>query len=316
MVVRAFADIDAFGITAHQFKDAIAHQPVVKHHIGALHQAKGAEGQQVGVTGASANKEHFALLTRCTFAGGAFERGQKVAFGALQITGKEMVTRRPVDHGFPEPAAFGGAFDTGQHAVAEFAKEFGHAPVSGGQQAFDTGTQDAGNHRRGAARRYGDNQRRAIHHRGGDKIAILTHIRDIRQNTGLFGGGVEQGVAGIVFGSTIGDHGPLDILGCDGAGVVGQVFVAQQCAEFIRQVFVEQMHFGTRQKGAFNAAGGHGCAAVHDDQLVGDIKEDRKVIHCARLFIYRIGPSPDCFSPIGTGWRRNRRHFRGPDRKW
>ena len=49
VVALDLADIDALGIAAHVVQDLRPDQLVVEHDVGLLHQAMGAEGQQIGI---------------------------------------------------------------------------------------------------------------------------------------------------------------------------------------------------------------------------------------------------------------------------
>ena len=54
------ADIDQLGRRVGQAEDAGADQPVVDHDLGLAQQARGLEGQQLGVAGAGADQIHHA----------------------------------------------------------------------------------------------------------------------------------------------------------------------------------------------------------------------------------------------------------------
>ena len=56
VIVALLADEDALRIAPGHVDDGLRHQVVVHHHIGLLHQAQGAESQQVGVAGAGADE--------------------------------------------------------------------------------------------------------------------------------------------------------------------------------------------------------------------------------------------------------------------
>ena len=56
VMVALLADIDASGVAAGHVEDGLGDQPVVDHHVRLLHEAQGAEGQEVRVAGAGADQ--------------------------------------------------------------------------------------------------------------------------------------------------------------------------------------------------------------------------------------------------------------------
>jgi hypothetical protein len=58
VIGATLADIDTLGIATAQLKNRRRHQAVVQHHVGLLHQAQGAEGQQVRITRPGAHQIH------------------------------------------------------------------------------------------------------------------------------------------------------------------------------------------------------------------------------------------------------------------
>ena len=51
VIVGTLADIDALGLAPHEGHDPLVGQAVVEHDVGLLHEAEGAEGDEVGVAG-------------------------------------------------------------------------------------------------------------------------------------------------------------------------------------------------------------------------------------------------------------------------
>ena len=98
MLCTPFADINALGITTTQFDNRRCHQAVIQHNIGLLHQAQGAECQQIRITRPCANQIHLAQGARGN--AGNFLFQQTLTF--LQLTGEYAFGHLALEHILPE----------------------------------------------------------------------------------------------------------------------------------------------------------------------------------------------------------------------
>ena len=78
VIVGLLADIDALSLPPHQIQHAFVGEPVVEHDIGLLHQAKGAERQEVGIARPRADQIDLAPRRLGALRGRAFDRAGKL----------------------------------------------------------------------------------------------------------------------------------------------------------------------------------------------------------------------------------------------
>ena len=151
MIVGLLADIDALGLPPHQIHHAFVGEPVVEHDIGLLHQAKGAEGQEIGIARPRADQIDLAARRLGALRGRAFDRAGKFGVRGAIVARKRALADRSLEDGLPEPTAHDRRGNRFRDRKTESACQPRQAAVSGGDQAFQTRLQHAAQYRRGAA---------------------------------------------------------------------------------------------------------------------------------------------------------------------
>ena len=191
-----------------------ADQAVVNHDVSLVQGAAGLQGQQVGITGASADKSDM------SGAGGFVEMsGQKLIqrpAGAVFAVGLRFEII-----GAPEITA---GTAKGQR-IGQFAQGFpdaGHHAQACGQLRLEVRFEGAGKHGGRPFGADGDGDGITVHNGGRDKGAVGEVVHDVDQcalRAGNVGG---VGVCCGVFVSGIEQGGPGDVAGCKGAAVQGE----------------------------------------------------------------------------------------------
>ena len=200
MLGAALADVDALGIAAAQLDDGRGHQSVVEHHVGLLHQAQGAEGQQVGVTRAGADQVHLAQRTRR----GAGDLGLEQAFALTQLAGEHALGDLPLEHVFPEHPALLHVGEQLLDPLAEFLRQAGQLAIGGRDPGLDLGADQPRQYRRITAAGDGDDQRRAVDDGREDHAAQCWRIHHVDRNAQRLRLGRDARVEWFVIGG--GDH--------------------------------------------------------------------------------------------------------------
>ena len=159
MIVRLLADIDARRVAADEIQDARTDQPVVEHHVGALHQPQGAEGEQIGI--ARPGADQIDLADRLA-AGRIVERGELVAqrgLGPGHVARHDALADDAFRNVLPEAAAAHAVADPLGDLGAEAAEKRGQIAEGRRDGALKLRLDDAREDRRGArGRNRGDDR--------------------------------------------------------------------------------------------------------------------------------------------------------------
>ena len=179
-VLRALlAGVDALGVRAHEVEDRPRDQPVVDHDVGALHEAQRAEGEQVRIAGAGADQRHLAAVEgEARVLERLRERRARLVLAAAQ----HELRDRALQHVLPEAPALGESGSAPSRASRNVAREPGEAPVARGNQRLEARAQQAREHRRGAAARDRDGERRPLDDRGQDEGAERRLVDDVHRD--------------------------------------------------------------------------------------------------------------------------------------
>ena len=105
VIVGLFADIDALGLPPHQIHHPFVGEPVVEHDIGLLHQAKGAESQEIGIARPRAHQVDLAARRLGVLDRRPFDCAGKLRVGSAIVARKRALSDRSFEDGLPEPAA-------------------------------------------------------------------------------------------------------------------------------------------------------------------------------------------------------------------
>ena len=183
---------DPFGIAAGQLQHVLADQPVVEDHVRLLQPLHRAQGQQVARAGARADQRDGTESVALEFAA-APHRGLYGADGVM------LLPRDPFAAGFvgKDPAPEGAtvlARDVAGHRVAHPAREGGEPAQRGGQRSFDLGLDLAGEDGGGTLGSDGDNDRVAVHQRGGGDVAQIRPVHHVDGAARGDGQRVDRGV--------------------------------------------------------------------------------------------------------------------------
>jgi len=129
----------------------VADQPVVKHNVGLLHQAKRAEGQKVGIARPGANQVDLANRWFVTVCCGFIQQADHQRLCLFKLAGIDVLRDGPVNHGFPEtppPRAVGNSF---LDLVTVAPGEFGQAAICRRDRRLEPGLEHPGQQWRGPA---------------------------------------------------------------------------------------------------------------------------------------------------------------------
>ena len=187
VVGALLADVDAFGIAPHQFQNLRGNQVVVDHHVGLLHQAQGAEGEQVRVAGAAADQIDLAAW-RGVVGIGCQHLLQYVPCGLVFAPASTISAIGPCNTFSQKMRRLAGSGNAVFDLVAEVLRKVRQASIGGRDEGFQLGAQEACQHRRSAAAGNRDDQRRAVDDGGHDEGAQIRVVHHIDRNPLLFRG--------------------------------------------------------------------------------------------------------------------------------
>ncbi|MNZ97081.1 hypothetical protein D3C78_1163040 [compost metagenome] len=275
MVGALLADEDAFRVATHQLHQLRRHQIVVQHHVGLLHQAQGAEGEQVGVAGAGTDQVHRAGR-RAVACGQPL---QQVGLGGALVAVHHLLRQRPFQHRLPERAPFLDIAEARLDLVAETRGKLRQAAEAGRDQAFQPRTDQPRQHRHAAAGRYRDHQRRAVDDGRRDVAGQLGVIHHIDRNAQRLRRLRHQAVDLALVGG--GHHQPL---AADLCRLETGVDMAHLAGSRHRGQLRHQLRRHHRQPGAgrlqqARLAHRHLAAADQQARLAGKAHENRKILH-------------------------------------
>ena len=162
--------------------DAFVGEPVVEHDVGLLHQAEGAEGQEVGVARTRADEIDLAAR-RLARVRRPRVRSARASSASAPRSSPESA-RSPIG---PSRTASQnrrrmiGEGIASATAMTESARQPRQAAVGGGDQAFEPCLQHAAQYRRRAAGRDRNDERATVDDRGHDEVAEPRPVGDVDQ---------------------------------------------------------------------------------------------------------------------------------------
>ncbi len=170
-----------------QVQDSVGKQPVVEHHVGALHEPQGTECKKIGIAGAGSNKIDFSnrragRTIRC-----CFKRPLKLLPCFVLMPCEETVGNGAFQHSLPEAPPQNHVVDARGKPFAISAGKGNEAPIGSRDHAFQPRADHAREYRRKPSRRNGNHQRIAIDDGWHDEVAQFGSVRDVDGNLGLFG---------------------------------------------------------------------------------------------------------------------------------
>ncbi len=278
VVGAALADVQAVGVAAAQFEDGRGHQAVVEHHVGLLHQAQGAEGQQVRVARAGADQVDLAAGLGLA----VFQLVGQQALGFRRLPGEHAFGHRALEHFLPELAALLQVRQALLDRFAEAAGQPGQLAVGGGNPGFQPGPQQARQHRRVAAAGDRQQQRRAVDDGGEDHAAQRRRVHHVDRHAAGVGIAGHLGVQRLVVGGGDGQHAVAEI----GLGVAAlQQFATallHQFAQFAVDLRRDHAQHGAGTVEQARLAQGDFTAADQECATPAQDVEQRQRIHLSR----------------------------------
>ena len=200
-VVRAaLADVEALGVTTRQGQHFLRHQPVIDHDIGALQQAMGLQGQEIGIARAGADQMHHSS-DRCRLIARAIEHADQFAPRADLVAGQRHLADAAGKDAVPEAPPRARLGQRAAHLLAEDLGEARHPTDGGRQDALDLGLELARQRRRRAAGRDGDGDRRAVDDRRHDEARELWRVDHVHRYRAALGRQRYARLQLLVFGS-------------------------------------------------------------------------------------------------------------------
>ena len=211
MGAGALADVHPLGVAAHQSEHGFGDEAIVEHHIGLLHQTQRAKGEQIWISGTSADQ--IDLSPGRAVLPGARQQGFQLAAGRGGPAAVHQLGDAAREDPLPESAPFGLAVDMRAHRGAVFTGESGELAGAFGQQCFDARAQHAGQDRGRAAAADGQAHRVAIDDGRKGYRTEFGLIDDIDGDAARPGGTIHGAVDRRSAGGRYHEHGAIQI-GC------------------------------------------------------------------------------------------------------
>ncbi len=288
----------------HPVHDRGIDQPVVEHDVGLLHQAKGAEGQQVRVARPGADQIDLAdrMLVGGRAVGPAIgdfavEQGLRAGFVARQ----HHFGDRAVIDALPEaqPRLMAGEL-AGERGAARAGK-LRQPAIGRRNQRFQPCLEHPPEQRRVAAGGNRHHQRAAVEHRGDDEVADAGMVGDIDQSPAGPGAGDQRQVRGLL-GLVAGLEGEIGE-GKAEKGValveIAEAILAAQSFEFVAPGGGEQPDLGAGAGQGLHAPRGERAAADDGDAALVEVEKERQAVHRESGVLGSTGAHG--WRPVSTG---------------
>gem|GEM_PF-3377343 len=277
-VLRALlAGVDALGLQAHQVEDRLRHQAVVHHHVGLLHEAQRAEGEQVRIARTGADQRHLAAAER---EARVLERGLQRRARLGVAAAEHQLGDRALQHALPETPPFL-RLEARLDSIPERAGQRCQPPIPRRDEALQARAQQPRQHRRGAAAGHGHDERRALDDGGQDERAQRGLVYHVHRDAPRPGSSGNRAVHGIIVGGSDRHRDPVQVLVPETRCAVRDAGRREIGVEGRAQFRREHRHprAGTQQQRAL--ARGHLAAAHHQAGLSAHIEKDRQKVHRA-----------------------------------
>src|SRR5690606_23703700 len=277
VLCASFAHLNTVCIAATQIENGRRYQAVIKHHISLLHQAQGAEGQQVWITRPGADQIDFAQCLGART--GKFFRQQ--ALRLVSTPGQRLFGDIALEYLLPEHAPLLNIGEFRFDLGTEFFCQSGQLPVGGRNPTFNTRAHQPRQHRSVASTGDCNHQWRAVDDGRKDHRAQLRRIHHIDRNAKGAGILRNKGVQGLV------------IRGSDSQYTTTQIAIGITAKQRLPAALLNQLsqlwiNLGCNDaKGRTRLGQQPGLAqsniapAYDQHQAAFEVVEQRKVIHAA-----------------------------------
>ena len=276
VLVAFLAGVDELGIATHQIQHFGRDQAIVDHHVGLLHQAQGAEGEQIRIAGARAHQIDLAgLRRRLDLLHRFFE--QRPGFPVL--AGHQPVGHRPLEDPLPELANGIAVGQPGLHLLPVGLHQLRQAAVGGGDEGLEPCAQQARQHRRGATGGDGDLHRIPVDDGRNDEAAQLGGIHHVDRDAAGLRRLRNLAIDRLVVGGGDDHHLPVHVGRAETLGQMADFALLGPLLQFRAELGGHHGHLGAGPLQHEDLARGHLAAAHHQTGLALHVHEKGKELH-------------------------------------